>query len=209
MKKTFTLYFLLLISTCTPDKKTPISPPMQDLQSHINDTFFERDTLPYYINVFQQKETQKSYATLVDFRNQDTVLFFKKEQDKWQPILGMKNDFGRLWDIKHQRFDANFDGYEDIAYRYAVSNGCACEYYHLFLYNPDNKSFKYAPTFSELGCAKVHPVEKIISTNIGYSACTEYDISEYAWEGQDLKLVKELHRRRDEMDSLEVEYYLE
>lgn len=205
MKFLYYILFFLLFSNCKQKEITVADQAtihIRDLENgeivslkalkDLNEVSeFERDTYPYYLRMFTISNVKEVFAATATF-NPEKVTFYRKQNGNWNKIIYHEVDLIRAYEIFSRIEDFNFDGYQDIALHYSTSNGCASEYFQLFIYNPHSNSFKYIKAFSDLGCPIALYKEKVIRSRHASCGCGCFIINEHKWNGNTLKLVKDI-----------------
>lgn len=204
------LLFILSVSCHKKDRFTTVKTPDKSLIDSLiqslkigenlaleamktlkQETNFEKDTYPYYLRIFTITGINEVFAATATFEP-EKVSFYKKRNDDWHKIIAFEVDLIRAYEVFSRMEDFNFDGYNDIALHYSTSNGCASEYFQLFLYEPSSNNFKYIKQFSELGCPIALYGEKVIKSRHASCGCGCFVVNVHKWNGNTLELVKDI-----------------
>ena len=128
-------------------------------------------------------------------------------KDMSQPIQKLE---GTTWGTYHwhEALDANFDGYMDFSYMYAMGN--QPNYWYLWVWDEDAGQFVEVPEYREISGPRCNPETEIIDGWARYSGGGDGLTTFYRWEDGALVCIRRIETGYDDENRIyvdEVSYF--
>lgn len=122
-------------------------------------------------------------------------------KDMSRPIQEMEETMFSVF-RRHAELDANFDGYMDFSYMYAMGNQ-PC-YSYLWIWDEDTEQFAEVPEYAEISMPYCDPETEIIG---GFARCSgggDGLTTFYRWEDGELVCIRRIETGYDDENRVEV-----